>query len=432
MIGTSESSPWKLNLVMLWFSQIMVMIGYSAMNPFISLFMKDELHISSENGDLAFYFGVFNVVTSLAYAMFCPLWGKLADRFGVKIMLLRGTFVTAPLFFLMAYTRNVWILILLRFFSAACAGTTAASHIMIARETPDNKQGFAQGVLTTAIWGGSMLGLVVGGLTIHHFSYKVTFWVCGFLYFVAGFSILFTRENFKPLPKHQHRGEVSSRKVIHHTFRERLRKLMPSFTKSVWVMFFLMVLCGLVRYVEVPFIALRVESLCEAGKAAYWTGIISSVVSCGAIVSGVVGGYLSDKLSPRTLLIPIMLIASVAIFLQGLVQSLLVFTVARTLLYVVAGGIQPILQKTLSGVTPARKRGSVFGFASTSLQVGIMIASVVGSWVYYAWGNNVCGVFFVGSALLLLSLPVFLVCLSTAMNQKFYRLYTLQHLAAEK
>ena len=200
MIGTSESSPWKLNLVMLWFSQIMVMIGYSAMNPFISLFMKDELHISSENGDLAFYFGVFNVVTSLAYAMFCPLWGKLADRFGVKIMLLRGTFVTAPLFFLMAYTRNVWILILLRFFSAACAGTTAASHIMIARETPDNKQGFAQGVLTTAIWGGSMLGLVVGGLTIHHFSYKVTFWVCGFLYFVAGFSILFTRENFKPLP----------------------------------------------------------------------------------------------------------------------------------------------------------------------------------------------------------------------------------------
>ena len=197
-------------------------------------------------------------------------------------------------------------------------------------------------------------------------------------------------------------------------------------------MFFLMVLCGLVRYVEVPFIALRVESLCEAGKAAYWTGIISSVVSCGAIVSGVVGGYLSDKLSPRTLLIPIMLIASVAIFLQGLVQSLLVFTVARTLLYVVAGGIQPILQKTLSGVTPARKRGSVFGFASTSLQVGIMIASVVGSWVYYAWGNNVCGVFFVGSALLLLSLPVFLVCLSMAMNQKFYRLYTLQHLAAKK
>ena len=61
-----------------------------------------------------------------------------------------------------------------------------------------------------------------------------------------------------------------------------------------------------------------------------------------------------------------------------------------------------------------------------------MIASVVGSWVYYAWGNNVCGVFFVGSALLLLSLPVFLVCLSTAMNQKFYRLYTLQHLAAKK
>ena len=110
MSDAPVSSPWKLNLVMLWFSQILVMIGYSAMNPFISLFMKDELHISEANGDLAFYFGVFNVLTALAYAMFCPLWGRLADRFGVKVMLLRGTFVTAFIFPMMADVNNVWLL----------------------------------------------------------------------------------------------------------------------------------------------------------------------------------------------------------------------------------------------------------------------------------------------------------------------------------
>ena len=38
----------------------------------------------------------------------------------------------------------------LRFATAACAGTTAASHIMIARTTPNNRQGFAQGVLNSA------------------------------------------------------------------------------------------------------------------------------------------------------------------------------------------------------------------------------------------------------------------------------------------
>ena len=429
MSDSPASSPWKLNLVMLGFSQILVMIGYSAMNPFISLFMKDELHISEANGDLAFYFGVFNVLTALAYAMFCPLWGRLADRFGVKVMLLRGTFVTAFIFPMMAYVSNVWLLILLRFLSAACAGTTAASHIMIARETPDNKQGFAQGVLTTAIWGGAMLGLVVGGLTIHHFSYKVTFWVCGILYFIAGFSILFTREKFKPVRKTC--PEKPVRKEA-HTFRERVCRIIPAFTKAVWLMFFLMALGGLVRSVEVPFIALRVESLCEPGKAAYWTGIVSAVVSCGAIVSGVVGGYLSDKLSPRTLLIPIILIASVSMILQGAVENLLIFTISRTLLYVVAGGIHPILQKILSGVTPARKRGAVFGFASTSGQLGIMLASALGSAVYYLWNNDVRGVFYVGGILMCLSLPVFLWCLSRVMSQKFYRLYTLKHAAEQK
>ena len=82
---------WKRNLIMLWASQFMIMSGFSAMVPFVPLYFKNGLNIT-EKGELAFYVTMFNLCGSLAYAIFLPIWGKLSDRFGVKIMLLRGTF----------------------------------------------------------------------------------------------------------------------------------------------------------------------------------------------------------------------------------------------------------------------------------------------------------------------------------------------------
>ena len=63
---------WKVNLVMLWFSQLLVMAGFSAMIPFIPLFIKEELHIANE-GALAIYVSMFNFFGTLAYALFCPV-----------------------------------------------------------------------------------------------------------------------------------------------------------------------------------------------------------------------------------------------------------------------------------------------------------------------------------------------------------------------
>ena len=102
----------------------------------------------------------------------------LGDKFGIKPMLLRGTFVTAPIFAMMGYVKSPEMLIFLRFITASCAGTTAASNIMVVRTTPENRQGFALGLLSTAIWGGAMLGYVIGGVLIHYFNYEIAFWIC--------------------------------------------------------------------------------------------------------------------------------------------------------------------------------------------------------------------------------------------------------------
>ena len=280
------STVWKRNLAMLWLSQLLVMAGYDALNPFVPLFMRDVLGLA-DAAQLAKYIAFYNISAFIGYGLSNPVWGWLGDRYGMKPMLLRGTFLTALFWPMMAYVSSPWTLILLRAITAVLAGTTAASQMMIARTAPLERQGFAQGTLTTAIWGGSMLGNVMGGLVIHYWNFTHAFWMCGILYFVAGISIFFTSD---------HGGQAVAPKRTVAARPRRLRLALPRVPAPVWGVIGLFVLMGLVRRVELPYISLRVAQLAEEGEAAYWTGFISAAVGLGAgktfVSSLVEGGYM--------------------------------------------------------------------------------------------------------------------------------------------
>lgn len=412
---------WMVNLICLWFSQILVMAGFSALIPFIPLFITQQLGIT-DKVQVATAVSLFGFFGSMAYAIFCPIWGKLSDRFGVKPMLIRGTFVTCFIFPLMGYVKEisnaisgiipfvstVGMLIFLRFLSAACAGTTAASQVMIVRTVPDDKQGFALGSLTTSVWGGSMLGNVIGGLIINNYGFLASFWFCGILYLFAGIAILFTRDNpirLKPAPK----------RIRQHG----IRNFLPSFTNAVWIMMVLFLLMGTVRSLEAPYIALKVKELAGAEKAAYWTGIVSAFVCIASVISGVVSGWLSDRYSPKMILFPALSISAVALVLQGMANNLVLFALARSLLYIAAGGFHPVLQKVLSLVTPKRKRGAVFGFSSCMNSSGVMLAALLGGYIYMQTTIN--GVFYVTAAAQLISLPLLITFINIAMQRPRFR-----------
>ncbi len=413
---------WIVNLVCLWFSQILVMAGFSALIPFIPLFITQELGITDKT-QVGVAVSLFNFFGSLAYAIFCPIWGKLSDRFGVKPMLLRGTFVTCFIFPLMGYCRGIekflhgwfpWIsavgiLIFLRFLSAACAGTTAASQVMIVRTVPDERQGFALGSLTTSYWGGAMLGNVVGGLIIGKYGYLASFWFCGILYLLAGISILFTRDN-----------PVRLKPVASRVKEKGIQHLLPTFTHAVWIMMALFLLMGIVRSLETPYIALKINELSGGKDAAYWTGIVSAFVCVASVVSGVVSGWLSDRFAPKKILVPSLIVSALALILQGLSSSLVAFAVSRSLLYIAAGGFHPVLQKALSQITPKRKRGAVFGFSTCMGSSGVMLAALLGGYVYMCTTLN--GIFYITAAAQLISLPILIVFINIAMRKpRFHR-----------
>lgn len=405
----SDTLHWKRNLILMWISQLFILSGFAAVMPFIPLFLKDQLGIVDE-GARGIYMSMFYFFGYLAYAVFNPIWGSLADRFGVRPMLLRGTFVTAFIFPLMGYVTTAWMLIVLRFLSAACAGTTAAAQTLIVKNTPEDKQGFALGVLSTAIWGGTMLGNVFGGIVVHYYGYKFTFITCGIMYLLAGFLVLFAKDDYKP--------EKSTASPFVEKIRHYRHSPLPAFTIGVWLMLVLFMFMGFVRNFEIPYMAMMVELIDGASNAAYWTGIISAFVAVGAFLSGIVIGYLSDKVRPSLLIIPALIISVITLILQTYSSNLWVFGISRTVMYFAAGGLIPVFQKILSGLTPKRKRGAVFGWASTAQNVGIMLSTVFAGWTIYAFGTR--GVFFTTAILTIVFMPVALWIVKRAMLQPFY------------
>jgi len=401
---------WKLNLAMMWFSQLLVMTGYSAMMPFIPLLFKDHIGIVDE-GVRGLYVSYFNVAGTLAYTLFIPIWGALSDRFGVKIMLLRGTFGTAFIFPIMGFVQNAWLLIGLRFLTAACAGTTAASQTLIVKNTPDDKMGFALGVFSTAVWSGAMLGNVCGGIMVDYLGYQSTFIFCGILYFIGGVSVLFAHEDCQPNLGSAVKSSQRKQKHAHGW--------MPGLTVAAMIMLTLFICNGFVRSFELAYPAMLVEIIIGGDRAAYWTGIVSAFAAVGAMLSGALFGYLADRMPPEKLITPALIVTGIMLLLQAAAESLLAFGVGRTLMCLAGGGLNPIFQKVLSGVTPKRKRGMVFGLSSTFNGLGTIAAALCAGGVIYIFGTR--GVFYAAAILTFLLIPVSQFLLKKVKNSPYYR-----------
>lgn len=379
---------WKRNLVFLWISQILVMSGLSAAMPFVPLFIKHKFNITDE-GELGVAISLFTFFGLASFGIMAPIWGNLADKYGRKIMLFRATFMNAIIFPLMAFAPNLWVLILIRAVASAFSGTNTAAQALIVGTTPENKQGFALSVLSTALWSGTMIGYVLGGILVDKFGYTVAFLLCSVLYWLAGGVLFFVREDFVP-PK-----EIAEKSKKCFQFSHERPLLL------ILALFFAV---SFLRNLESPYLAVLVGNLAGDDKAAFWTGIISAAAAAGGIVSGVVFGYLTDRCKPMQLLTPAILLFGVTLIMQGAANSLTVLVIARFFAYMVIGGVDPVMQTMLSKMTSEKKRASVFGYMIMVRNSGLVISSLFAGGIIYFTG--VRGVFYASAVLFWLLLPI--------------------------
>ena len=156
------SISWQRNLYTIFVAELIVIMGFSFVIPFMPLFIQQVGNFTNE--EAAFWAGFANAAGGIAMFFSAPLWGIVADRWGRKPMVLRAMFGASVILALTGLAPNIAYVVGLRFALGLVSGTVAAASALVATVTPRDKISFAMGLLMMAVFSGTTMGPLFGGL----------------------------------------------------------------------------------------------------------------------------------------------------------------------------------------------------------------------------------------------------------------------------
>lgn len=387
-ISLQPRPVWQKNLIVLWFGTFMAGVAFSLVMPFMSLYI-DSLG-SYTNQQLNFWSGITFSSTFLITAIISPLWGRLADQKGRKIMLLRASLGMAIVIALMGTVNNVYQLIGLRLLQGVFSGYISNSTALVATGTPREKSGQVLGTLATGSVTGTLLGPLVGGVIASIFGYRLTFFITGsILFLVFLLSLFFVHEEFVPVEK---KDMLPAKQIF-----QRLK-----YPHVVLGMFITTLIIQASNNSISPIISLYVRQLMHHhGNVTLISGIIASIPGIATLIAAPRFGRLGDRIGSEKIL-GIGLIFAMLVFLpMALVQNVWQLAILRFLVGISDACLLPAVQTLITKYSPHNAAGRIFSYNQSFQAAGNVIGPMIGSSVSSLFGYR--GVFISTSALVLVN-----------------------------
>lgn len=384
--GSVSLKIWKKNLYICWFGMFVTAIGMSQIAPIMPLYIR-QLGINNISA-IEQLSGIAFGVTFIVSAIFSPIWGYAADKYGRKPMLLRASLGMAIVIGSMGLAQNVYQLIGLRILQGAITGYSTACITLIATQTDKEHVGWALGVISTAS-AGSLIGPLLGGYFDEILGLQFTFFLTGGLMLVAFIAtLLFVKEEFI-------RGEKTALSM-----KEVWRKLPNS---SILLAMFLTSFILQLSYFSIePIVTVYITQLStNTTHIALISGMAFSASGLASIISAPRIGKLSDKIGPQKVMLAALIIAGVLFIPQAFVQNPWQLMGLRFLLGFATAGLVPSVNTLLKKITPDALVGRVFGFNIAAFYLGGFAGSVFGGQIAAHLGFTY--VFFITSSLLFLN-----------------------------
>ncbi|MFF2888813.1 MFS transporter [Paenibacillus sp. NPDC057967] len=359
---------WKKNLIVLWFGQFLVMGGMTMIIPFLTLYLQFELGLSDphEIGVWAGFIFAGNFVTAF---IFQPIWGKLADRYGRKMMLLRSGFGMAIVMVMMGFATSPWHLLLLRMLNGTISGFNPASIALISATTPKERTGFAMGTIQSGAMAGTILGPLMGGLLVDAVGYRPIFYITGALLFAASLLALFVVKESFDLAKAATRVQAS---VIDGLKRiSRIPQLMSLYGVTFLIQFAMMSPMTLI-----PLFVQELHGSLE--NIAFLAGFVGSVTGLSNMLASPLLGKLSDRIGAERVLAVSLVGAALAFIPQAMADSVFMLLLARFGLGLFLGGLIPAVNSLIRVHTPDGMESRAYSFNSSTMSLGNMIGPITG------------------------------------------------------
>lgn len=356
---------WKRNLRVLAVAVFIAGIAFSEVMPFLPLYINTLGTFSHQQ--LNMWAGLVFSGIYFVSAFVSPWWGKLADKKGRKLMILRASLGMAIVLAAMGLVTNVWQLFLLRMTQGFFAGFVSNSNALIATETPKDKSGQALGTMASSFTAGNLLGPFVGGALASIFSYRVTFFITGFLLLVAFFlSLVFVhKDDFKPVTR---KDLESSKGVIKALKHPR--------------MIFGLLLTTLIIQAATnsinPIVSLYVKQLMHGqGNVVFISGVIAALPGIATFLAASRLGAIGDRVGTHKVIVAGFIGATILFFLTAFVRNSIELGILRFFVGFTDACLFPQVQTLLTKNSPSMVTGRIFSWNQSAMYIGNIIGPLL-------------------------------------------------------
>lgn len=342
-----KSTDWQRNLKIAWIGTFFTGASFSIVMPFMALYIE-ELGVK---GDMVeWYTGLSVAISALASALVSPIWGRLADRYGRKPMMIRASMVMTFTMGGLALVPNVFWLLFLRTLNGLFAGYVPNATALIASQVPQNRSGYALGTLSTGLTAGVLIGPLLGGTLSEAFGMRGTFLLVGLILFICCLLTVFgLRENFQPIEK----GEMM-------TLSQICAKI-PS--KSMLIgLFVTSMIIQISAQSIAPMLALYIRYLGQRDNILFYSGLIVSAMGFSSLLSTPFLGKLGDRIGNHRLLLMGLFYSFLLYFLCGFAGSALQLGILRFAYGFGVGALMPSVNSLLTKMTPKEGISRIFSF----------------------------------------------------------------------
>ncbi|MFC0473055.1 MFS transporter [Halalkalibacter kiskunsagensis] len=394
---------WKRNLWILVVSQFLVISAMTMIIPFLPLYIQ-ELGVTNPN-TLSIWAGVIFGANFLTAFLFSPFWGRMADKYGRKMMILRSGFGMALIISLTGFAAGPVTLLLLRLLNGVVSGFIPASIGLISTNTPKERVGYALGLLQSGSVSGAICGPLIGGLLAQSFGFRMVFFITGMCILLATIVVLiFVKEQFTPVQSKEKTSTLQEFKMI--TSRKPVL--------SLYVVIFLIQFA--VMGVN-PLLSLFVEELTSPATVAFYAGVVISVMGFANMLTAPQLGKLSDKKGAQHVLIYSMLGVALFSIPQAFVTDIWQLIILRFIIGLCLGGLLPAVNTLIRMHAPSGMESRTYGFSNSAMYLGTMIGPILGGLIVSSIGIR--GLFFACAVVLLVNVMIVKIKVLPTANKVF-------------
>ncbi len=360
------------------------------MLPFLPIYVE-HLGVTG-HAAIVEWSGIAFGITFLAAGLVAPLWGRMADLYGRKIILMRACLGMAVCMSLIGLAQNIWQLVALRLLAGLLGGYSSGAVVLVATQTPRERAGWALGVLSTGTMAGTLLGPLIGGVLPGLIGLEQTFFLAGGAIFLAFLATCFLiREDRTQFQK-------STRRVTKGAWR-----MIPD-RRPVLAMLFTAMLLLLANMSIEPIITVYVGQFVAPDRVVFDAGLVMAASAVGGILAAPRLGRLADRVGPWTLIVSCLLVCGALLIPQAFVTNIWQLIGLRFLMGMSLAGLLPAINTTIRHTVPQGAAGTILGYNTSAQYAGQVIGPLAGGFVGGHLGMRAV---FLGTTLIMLGGALF-------------------------